>query len=697
MVYYGESPVNVPTVVPDEGYTFRGQWTASVGGTYTTEDLETYIVTGGVTFTAVIIPNVALPTFGTLTFNPNGGADAPAPLTVANDTIITLTNMTAEPPADKFFVGWSARASGGSIMETIVISGDEVIYAQYEDIPEGGTFSVTFRHGDHGAFDFVENPLTRQTISAGDAVSEVPEIIANEGYTFLGWQLDGEIFPAAAVIRIPVRSDTEYTAVYEENTAIRVSYTLSFDADIGSNAPDELILAEGTTLSVLAFTADAPSGYAFIGWRDEVGTSVTAVTMDDNHTLTAGYVLLTAAGPFTVTFSTGSNGTMTPSAYSESVTGGASVSSVPAITAKSRYTFLGWSMNGGDSYYSTADVLAMPIVRETEFEARYQETSVSSGGGGGGGGGSEPAAATLIIRAVDADSGSNLYEQTITAVSGARETITAPFIDGYELADGETSAREVQILPGRVLVVFNYVLTGKRARSLYITGYSDGTLKPQLEITRAEAATIFWRLLQDEGKAAAVENAFSDVPQTGEDGWYVQQVNYLTKIGVLTGYPDGMFRPSAKITRAELSAIVSRFAEVTVSTANVFSDIGGHWAYDNIQTAAANGWLAGYPDGTFKPEQNITRAETVVIINRMLGREPTESSMLRAIDLGLIYSDIAGHWAWADLAAASVEYEYVIDADGSERMIEVRGYVDAILPESYWLHGLEDWGFTIMR
>ncbi|MDR3149445.1 MAG: S-layer homology domain-containing protein, partial [Oscillospiraceae bacterium] len=240
---------------------------------------------------------------------------------------------------------------------------------------------------------------------------------------------------------------------------------------------------------------------------------------------------------------------------------------------------------------------------------------------------------------------------------------------------------------------------------LYIQGYpvADGEtlpqVRPQGEITRAEVATIFWRLLKDEAKTVTANGSFPDVPRFEGDDWYVQQVNYLTKIGVLTGYPDGTFQPNAKITRAELATILSRFAAYTgEDVSNPFSDVADHWAYKNIMTAVKNGWINGYPDGTFRPQQNITRAETMVMINRALGRNPSDNSVLKLVDPAKVYNDISGHWAWLDVLEASIEHEYSRAAsDSTEDWIEIHWYEIGKLPADYWLKGVKEWTLTVRR
>lgn len=155
----------------------------------------------------------------------------------------------------------------------------------------------------------------------------------------------------------------------------------------------------------------------------------------------------------------------------------------------------------------------------------------------------------------------------------------------------------------------------------YVIGYPDGTVHPNGQITRAEVATIFFRLLRDEVRDGAftTSNSYSDVAY---GKWYNNPISTMSALGIITGYPDGTFKPNKPITRAEFAAIAARFDETQSGKSATFSDVIGHWAAKEIGIAYYNDWIKGYPDGTFKPDQNITRAEAMTMINRVLERKP---------------------------------------------------------------------------
>lgn len=181
----------------------------------------------------------------------------------------------------------------------------------------------------------------------------------------------------------------------------------------------------------------------------------------------------------------------------------------------------------------------------------------------------------------------------------------------------------------------------------YIVGYGNGEVRPQNNITRAEVATIFFRLLTDDVRDENLTktNRYSDVTRAD---WYNTAVSTLSSMGIITGYPDGTFRPNAAITRAEFAAIAARFDNDGDKTAAKFSDIATHWAKDEISIAYNNGWISGYPNSTFGPQRDITRAETMTLVNRVLNRQPeTEDDLLPNMT---VWTDNANPKAWYYLA-----------------------------------------------
>ena len=264
---------------------------------------------------------------------------------------------------------------------------------------------------------------------------------------------------------------------------------------------------------------------------------------------------------------------------------------------------------------------------------------------------------------------------TITVPKGKSETFTITPDSGYHIKDVLVDGKSVGAVSTYTFenVVDNHTIHATFARKhtptpstptveipdddalglnttdhfAYIVGYGNGEVRPQNNITRAEVATIFFRLLTDDVRDENLTktNRYSDVAATS---WYNTTVSTLSSMGIITGYPDGTFRPNAAITRAEFAAIAARFDNDGDKTAAKFSDIATHWAKDEISIAYNNGWITGYPDGTFGPQRDITRAETMTLVNRVLNRQPeTEDDLLPNMT---VWTDNANPKAWYYLA-----------------------------------------------
>ena len=211
-----------------------------------------------------------------------------------------------------------------------------------------------------------------------------------------------------------------------------------------------------------------------------------------------------------------------------------------------------------------------------------------------------------------------LGQKTFNANGGATYTFTANF--GYSSGGGSGGSNRPK---PPVVDIPDDVPTGLNGKDhyAYIIGYGNNDVRPQNNITRAEVATIFFRLLTDETRTANMtkSNGYNDV----KDGdWFCCAVSTLSKMGIIKGYEDGSFKPNDPISRAEFAAIAARFDPDGDKTPASFFDVTSHWAKDEISIAANHGWIKGYEDGSFKPDQKITRAETMTLVNRVLNRLP---------------------------------------------------------------------------
>lgn len=191
----------------------------------------------------------------------------------------------------------------------------------------------------------------------------------------------------------------------------------------------------------------------------------------------------------------------------------------------------------------------------------------------------------------------------------------------------------------------------------YVAGYPDGTVRPENPITRAEVATIFFCLLQDDTREEVWSTKYS-YPDVEPNTWYTDRVSTMTNAGVMAGYPDGTFRPSRHITRAEFATVAARFFHAPEVSGDAFSDISDSWARGFINRAAALGLISGYPDGTFRPEQEITRAEVMTIINNVLFRTPDKDHFLPDMVTWPDNPDTPDNWAYTAVQEATNSHDY---------------------------------------
>lgn len=224
----------------------------------------------------------------------------------------------------------------------------------------------------------------------------------------------------------------------------------------------------------------------------------------------------------------------------------------------------------------------------------------------------------LVVTRIDAlytDEDGNVADKVIY-ISGETKSDVVTFVNTIDTGKDDYYPIIIPTIINKDTGMLN-----KTDHFAYVIGYPDGTVHPNGQITRAEVATIFFRLLRDEVRDGAftTSNTYSDVAY---GKWYNNPISTMSALGIITGYPDGTFKPNKPITRAEFAAIAARFDETQSGKSATFSDVIGHWAAKEIGIAYANEWIKGYPDGTFKPDQNITRAEAMTMINRVLERKP---------------------------------------------------------------------------
>ncbi len=280
-----------------------------------------------------------------------------------------------------------------------------------------------------------------------------------------------------------------------------------------------------------------------------------------------------------------------------------------AVPKRSGYTFLGWSEdpNATTAQYSPNDVFTMPGTGEILYAVWRPR---NSGGGGGG---------------FSSNWGTGTQPTPVPPQSGPSSEPAPPQLNTQD-------------------------------HFAYIVGYPEGDVRPENNIARDEAATIFFRMLTDESRAAywSQSNVYTDVTP---DLWSNNAISTMSNAGILTGYPDGSFMPTENITRAEFAAIAARFDDGEGGTPRTFGDIAGHWAEQYIERAAAKGWINGYEDGTFRPDQYITRAEAITLVNNILNRHVDTAGLHRDMITFTDNSD-TGAWYYTAIQEAANSHNY---------------------------------------
>lgn len=203
----------------------------------------------------------------------------------------------------------------------------------------------------------------------------------------------------------------------------------------------------------------------------------------------------------------------------------------------------------------------------------------------------------------------------------------------------------------------------------YIIGYPEGDIRPLNNITREEVAEIFYRLLTEESRSSLLSdsNPFYDIEP---ERWSNRAISTLCKAGILEGYEDGSFKPSQSISRAEFAAIASRFDNLQSDMSSKFTDISGHWAEEYIISAEKKGWINGYEDNTFKPEQKITRAESMTFINNVLGRNVIKENIHK--DAKIWPDNPANAWYYEAVTEATNSHNYIINEKDGELWTDIK-------------------------
>ena len=347
-------------------------------------------------------------------------------------------------------------------------------------------------------------------------------------------------------------------------------------------------------------------------------------------------------------------------------------------------TITGYTVSGEATKTASGEVSA----NLADYIITFTYTKNSTGGGGssgGGGGGGSSTVSSYTIKASAGANGTISPNGSVSVARGKDQTFTISAINGYRIADVLVDGKSVGNVSTYTFenVKANHTIEAKFVKQnsiiadptetgvagwlqtsehiAYLGGYGNGKFGPTDCMTRAQAAQMFYNLLLNKNVDITVK--FTDVPA---DAWYGNAVHTLASLGIIKGIGNDQFAPNRTITRAEFAVIAMRFANLSATVTNPFTDIASNdWYYNAVTSAVSYGWITGYSDGTFRPYATITRAEVATIVNRMLARTAdrdfVDSSAVTRFD------DVPNtYWAYYSIAEATNAHTHTIDNDGVE-------------------------------
>lgn len=593
-----------------------------------------------------------------------------------------------------------------------------VLVVRYVAVFEPNTFTIHYEPNypiiDAGA---QSGEMVDQTFSAATTSRNLsPNQFQCKGYTFDGWTTGkGDFYSDGAAFTQTVENEGKVTlyAQWERLADVTIFYTPEPTSlgtvELNGTAAkenDTITVQEGTVYESLnpetgtarGATAVPGKGSVFVGWYDAQGkhpltdkTTYTPEKGSSGRYQDGSYVARFRLKQYVLHYdANGGTDTMEDQTFPH----GQAHPLEKCAFSREGYRFVGWATeSAGEVKYEDQESIKLDekfpnLTNDNDVVTLYavwEEQSVTIGYEPND---AELGTVTVESEPVDAVTGT-AHGSTAQPKSGAK-------FDGWYSADGTLLSTELTFVPtradGAVRQGTTYYarFSAKRSPSTpstpakpdetkptlapipemlngedhyaYLLGYEDGTVRPNGSISRAEVATVLFRLLKDDVRMQNLtkDNAYSDVSDTA---WYAAAVSTLSKMGVISGYPDGTFRPNAPITRAEFAAMIARFDETAKSADTPFTDISGHWAENAIGKAYGNGWVEGSSKTVFCPESNLTRAETATLLNRVLHRLPEKESDLPANQI--VWPDNPEtFWGYLAIQEATNSHEYERKADG---------------------------------
>ena len=452
-----------------------------------------------------------------------------------------------------------------------------------------------------------------------------------------------------------------------DNSTGDTTITAPDGADVsvpGKNPPDtraDIKLPQGTVIK--------PDGTIILpddknGKDENGGTIPGGSTIDKDGVVTYKY---------TVVYLDSSNNALLAPTFLKLKAGERGDVTAPAIT--------GYTVSGSATKTVTAKA-------GDTYTVTFIYTKNSTGGGGssgGGGGGGSSTVSSYTIKASAGNGGIISPSGNVSVKRGNDQTFSINPINGYRISDVIVDGKSVGAVSTYTFdsvkanhtiqvkfVKYNSIVADPEVTGVagwlqtkehngYMGGYGNGLFGPNDNMTRAQAAQMFYNLLLNKNVDITVD--FTDVPA---DAWYGNAVRTLASLGVIKGIGDGQFAPNRTITRAEFTVIAMRFANVSADVTNPFTDISTNdWFYSAVTSAVSYGWINGYGDGSFRPQATITRAEVVTIVNRMLNR--TADRNFVDSNATAQFDDVPNtYWAYYNIMEATIAHDHSIDNDGVE-------------------------------
>ena len=579
--------------------------------------------------------------------------------TVTDSVAEDKVTSKAEPSPGYHFVEWTKDGKQVSTDQTLTVRSSDFTEGQagqtfvYVAHFEPNRFTV---HFNQNTKDTVKGTMADQKFQYAEAENAYlrPNAFVRPGYRFLGWSETEDGKGTSYADKAKFQGVTHYQgneiinnatitlyARWEKLPEITIDYT-PFPEDLGTvtlnpaEGPSKEALSPQSIYTVSetgspdhqvrGATAKPKDGCTFKGWYDQQENqcskdlSFVPQAGRDNLYQSGSYVAVFEAQKYNLHFdANGGEGTMGDLTY----THGQDQSLTKCGFTRAGYDFLGWA-TAADGNVVYHDQQSLSITQDTTLYAVWKQQPNQGGSGG-----------------------------------------------GHHTSGSGTQEKPDETPPTTLNDTDHYA---------YIVGYEDGTIRPNGHITRAEAATVFFRLLTDEARDANLTDR-SPYPDVSAGAWYNKAVATLSRMGILSGYEDGSFRPNATVTRAEFAAMAARFDTEAKPVDTPFTDLTGCWAADEIAKAYGKGWVNGYGDNTFRPNGPITRAEAVTLINRVLRRLPeTDKDLLP--DERTWPDNPETFWGYLALQEASNSHLYDRKSDGYETQTK-------LLPPRDWSQEFE--------